>query len=70
MDKKEQDGEDGDNDKTAWMKMPLLLIQQFLKQETSTIVNGSLQKAIKRSAIVYQLLCVLNDAVPPVDLWA
>jgi hypothetical protein len=70
MDKKEKDGEDGDNDETAWMKMPLLLIQQFLKQETSSIVDGSLQEAIKRSAVVHQFPCALNDAVPPVDLWA
>jgi hypothetical protein len=42
VDKKEKDGEDGNNDETARMKMPLPSIQQFLKQETSTIVHGSL----------------------------
>jgi hypothetical protein len=31
VDKKEKDGEDGDNDETARMKMPLPSIQQFLK---------------------------------------
>jgi hypothetical protein len=52
VDKEEKDGEDGDNDETARMKMPLPSIQQFLKQETSTIVDGSLRDQSKGAPLL------------------